>query len=97
MSVKITEKDILYMLSNENRKRIVRYLRNKGEYASTHEISEATGIDVGKVGYHCRNLSCLVVGRKLVEKKISSDKALWKITEKGLLTLKEIAKREGKK
>lgn len=93
MSSTITEKDILFVLMNETRKKTLRYLQDKADYASTREISEVTGINMGKVGFHCSQLE----ERKMVNKIISSGKAMWKITEKGLEVRQEVDKRKRKK
>jgi len=93
MSVKITEEDILFVLVNENRKKILYSLRDKKDYASSREISDATEINMGKVGFHCRKLA----ERNMVDKIISGGKAMWKITEKGSKVLQEVEKREESK
>jgi len=93
MSAKITEEDVLFVSMSENRKKILRYLRNKKDYATTREISGATEISTGSVGFHCRKLE----ERNMVDKIISSGKATWKITEKGLKVIQEVDKREGRK
>jgi len=91
MSTKIAEEEILFVLTSEPRKKILRYLRDKRDYATTHEISEATGISMGRVGFHCRELE----KRSMVNKILSGGKARWKITEKGLKAIQEVYEREG--
>jgi predicted transcriptional regulator len=86
--MKITEEDVLFI--EENRKKILRFLRDKKSYESTRKISEETKINMGTVGFHCGEL----LKRNMVDKKIVRRKAMWKITEKGLIVIQEVDKRE---
>lgn len=91
--MEITEEEIIFVFLSENRKKILRFLRNKRGIILTNDISQATGINIGQTNYHCRKLS----DRKMLNKEISIRKATWSITEKGLKVIQEVDKREKSK
>lgn len=93
MSVEDNIDDVLFLIDNENRKRILIYLRDRNDYAFTREIHKALGIKMADVNFYCGQL----VDKKIIEKRLVSRKARWKVNEKGLKVMQEVDKREGVK
>jgi DNA-binding transcriptional ArsR family regulator len=93
VSEEVVDKDILFVMLNNNRDKILHFLQERNDYSSSRQISEATGISMSNVSFHCGKLA----DRRMIHKEIESGKAVVMISSKGIKVIQEVDERRQRK
>lgn len=93
LTEKAIDKEIVFVLLNDSRNKILHYLSKKGDFSQSNEIASATGLSMSNVSFHCRKLA----DRGMITSTVESGKAVHLITVKGTTVVQEVDKCQQRK
>lgn len=90
----LSDQDVLYVRDSTMRTLILRQLSERSQhYVRLRELAEAINTNAGTINFHCKGLE----QRGFVKTEMVVGKILVKITDKGMMAIKDVTQKQGAK